>query len=101
MIEKLWQKMASVQLTYWILLCCTLIMSIGAYYMKLVPALIPLLNYYSLIYWLQHYGPGPLRLTWWLWVLFFVLFSLGVNIAVCIMERLRVLLRNRRSTPRG
>jgi hypothetical protein len=95
LLKKIWRICGNVKLTFYLLLFISLNLVTASFYVKAYPRIFGTLN--SLVFqeWFRLYGgyhPGEI---WWLLTLSGLLMALGVNIAVCTIDRLLSLWSNR------
>jgi hypothetical protein len=92
MIKRMWKALASIRLTLWLLLLITVDLFIGSLYAKFTPVFGEL-NTRLFPAWLVTRADGH---SWWLFVLFGLLFLLFANTLACTLERVNFLWRKRR-----
>lgn len=88
MFKALWQFLANVKLTLYLLFLVALNLAIGALYIKFYPDTFRPLNQLLFQEWLTAYPTGK---AWWTFSLFSLLALLGVNTFACTLERLTAL----------
>ncbi len=95
MIKRLWEVMASIRLTLWLLALLTVNLFVGSIYAKFMPVFGEL-NTKLFPVWLMTRSDGH---SWWLFTLFFLMFLLFLNTLACTLERV-VFLWSRRTQHR-
>ncbi len=88
MIKSIWAFFGSLRLTLWVLILVSLNMAIGSYYARFYGDIFKPLNDYLLQDWFLQYGRNHPDKIWWLVTLLFLLFLLGLNTAVCTLNRI-------------
>ena len=84
MIQKLYDKLASLNLALWLMAGVTLLMGIGSF--ATGPEEIARLNSMPLFAWLTETPPAT---AWWLWLTIAILAVLALNTVLCSIESLR------------
>jgi len=97
MIKRLWNTMASIRLTLWLLGLLTVNLFVGSIYAKVMPVFGEL-NTQLFPSWLMSRADGH---SWWLFTLFVLLFLLFANTLACTLERGTFLWQRRRHHRRG
>jgi hypothetical protein len=97
MIKRMWKALASIRLTLWLLVLLTVNLFVGSLYAKFMPAFGEL-NTRLFPSWLMTRSDGH---SWWLFVLFGLLFLLFANTLACTLERVTLLLQKHRHHGRG
>jgi hypothetical protein len=92
MIKRMWKKLASLRLTLWLLVLIAVNLFVGSLYAKFMPVFGEL-NTRLFPAWLVTRADGH---SWWLFVLFGLLFLLFANTLACTLERVNFLWRKRR-----
>lgn len=96
MLKKIWHLCGSVKLTFYLLLFISVNLVIASVYVKAYPRVFGPLNNLLLQEWFRLYGKSHPEKIWWLLTLSGLLIALGINIAVCILDRLLALWPKRR-----
>jgi len=97
MLKRAWKIAASVQATFWLLALATLFFVIGTAYFRFEKQILPQLNFHLVQDWVQQLGLAHPGLSWWFFVLLFILLLLGINTVACSIDRLlRLLPQTRR-----
>jgi len=91
--KALWQFLANVKLTLYLLFLVALNLAIGALYIKFYPDTFRPLNQLLFQDWLKAYPTGK---AWWIFLLISLLVLLGINTFACTLERLTALWARRR-----
>ena len=91
MIRKIWNFIADLRLTYWLLLAIAVLLTAGALYSRGDYHLFEQINYMPVSSWFMTLGMANLLKSWWVPVLFAVMALLAVNTIACAIERLRAL----------
>lgn len=92
MSKRAWKIIASVQTTFWLLALATLFFVIGTVYFRFEKQVLPQLNFQLVQDWIQQLGLAHPELSWWFFVLLFILLLLGINTVACSIDRLLRLL---------
>ncbi len=100
MINKLWQKLGSIQLTIVICLLLTADLTVGYICLDRNTILFAPLNDIGLATWIQTYGRYNLSHTLWFFVLLVLLTLLCINTFVCTTDRVAALVARRRRMDR-
>jgi hypothetical protein len=87
--------LGSVRLALYLLGCASTLFFAGAVSYHMAPDIFIALNSTMLFDWLRTYGIGNLGYTWWFFLLMAVFLLLGVNTAVCTIERMIRILQSR------
>lgn len=95
-MKKLWNFIGSVWLTFWLLLVISLTLTAGSYSIRFSPQIFKPLNTGFLQDWYRTYGQENLSLIWWVILLLALLGMLGINTAVCVINRIYTLWKTRR-----
>ena len=98
MVKALWRFLTSVKLSLYLLFLLALNLTIGAYYIKYYPDIFRPLNQMLFQEWFKIFGDEK---SWWIFSLFFLLVSLGINTGACTLERLAGLWVKRRGSAFG
>lgn len=93
MIAKLWNVLASVRLTLWLLVAIAANLFVGSYYMENMPVF-GKLNTELFPHWLMTRGDAN---SWWMILLFLLVGALAVNTAACTLARVHFLFSRRRT----
>lgn len=91
MLRKLWDVFSDVETSVWLLVLIAATLACGAYCIKAWPLVFGSLNNLLLQDWYLQTGSHHWEKIWWLFLLFFLLFLLGVNTFVCTWNRLSAL----------
>ena len=91
MFKRLWNFFADVRVTFWVLLSISSVLMVGSFYIKYYPRIFRPLNRFLFQDWYRLYGEGNLLKLWWLFILIAILIVLGLNTAVCTLNRLKSL----------
>jgi len=100
MIKRVWNVMASVQTTFWLLAQATLFFVIGSVYFRFEKQFLPQLNFHLVQDWSEKIGWQHPGLSWWFFLLLFLLLLLGINTVACSIDRLLRLLPLRKKMVR-
>jgi hypothetical protein len=92
MIARLWNVLADVRLTLWLLVAIAADLFVGSYYMQNMPVF-GKLNSELFPHWLMTRGDAD---SWWIILLFLLVGTLAVNTAACTLVRVHFLCRQRR-----
>lgn len=92
-MRALWKGLASVKLTLYLLFLVAVNLAVGAMYLRFLPDLFRPLNKMAFGDWWAAYPTGH---SWWVFLLFCLLFLLGMNTAACTLDRLAALWLRRR-----
>lgn len=92
---RLWRALGDLRLAFWLLLAAAVCMLIGGLYAS-DKALFSQLNRTALPLWLDRHLADAWHRCWWLVLLLLCLSALGINTAVCALQRLRSLWPRRR-----
>jgi len=92
MFQRTWKIAASVQTTFWLLALATLFFVIGTVYFRFEKQVLSQLNFHLVQDWAQQLGLAHPGLSWWFFVLLFILLLLGINTCACSIDRLLRLL---------
>lgn len=95
-MNRLWRLCGSVNLTFYLLLFISLDLVIASFSVKVYPQIFGALNNLRLQEWLRLHGKYHPDKIWWLLILSGLLIALGINIAVCTLDRLLALWPKRR-----
>ncbi len=91
---KIWRFTGGVTLALYLLGCAAMLFFVGAIYYRSAPDIFVVLNSTMLFDWLGTYGVEAPGHTWWFFLLFIVFFLLGVNTAICTIERMVRIIRS-------
>jgi hypothetical protein len=100
MFKRIWKIAAAVQTTFWLLGLVTVFFVIGSVYFYFEKQFLPRLNFLLIQGWLKNIGWQQPRISWWLFLLLFLLLLLGINTVACSVDRLLQLLPLRKKTPK-
>jgi len=100
-IENIWKFLGKLSLTIWLFFTIAGDLIVGAAIMRDHQTVFSSMERISLPEWIYTYGVASLNITWWLFLLFFLLFILAVNTFVCTTDRVIVLLRKPDSLSRS
>jgi hypothetical protein len=92
MFKRIWKTASSVQATFWLLCLAALFFVIGSIYFRFEKQFLPQLNFSLIQDWIMNVGWQQPGLSWWFFILLFLLFLLGVNTVACSIDRLQRLL---------
>jgi hypothetical protein len=92
MLKRAWKISASVETTFWLLALATLFFVIGSAYFRFESKVLPQLNFHLAQDWVRQLGLAHPGLSWWFFVLLFILLLLGINTFACSLDRLLRLL---------
>jgi cytochrome c biogenesis protein ResB len=95
MLSGVWRFLCSVSLALYLLGCCSALFFTGAVYYSQAPDIFVALNSTMLFDWLGTYGVDHLGRTWWFFLLMAAFFFLGVNTAMCTIDRMTRIIRSR------
>ena len=95
-MKKIWKGLGSIQLTIIVLLLLVCDLAGGYVSLKGSEKIFKPLNDLGLIEWINTYGRTYPGHTVWLFVLFVLLFLLGINTFVCTTDRVSALIENRK-----
>jgi cytochrome c biogenesis protein ResB len=90
-MKKLWNLIGSIRLTFWLLLVISLTLTAGSYSIRFSPQIFKPLNTSFLQDWYRNYGQENLPAVWWFILLLALLGMLGINTAVCVINRIYTL----------
>lgn len=88
MLKSIWRFCGSVKITFWLLLLISFNLALGSYYIKFYPDIFKSLNNFLFQDWFRLYGQKHLDKIWWLGMLLGLIFVLGINTGVCILNEL-------------
>jgi len=88
----IWRFLGSINLAIWLLVLIALNLAVGSLYARLYPKVIGRLDYLRFQDWIS---PAVLPEGWWILLLFFMLFFLGVNTVVCTFDRVLLIVGKR------
>ena len=94
-IKNIWKFFGSSILTVFILLAVVLDFEIGFFLFRSHPSVFSPLDRLMLFEWLRTYGLESITVTWWFFVLLFLLFILTLNTVVCTVDSVVVLIKRR------
>ena len=94
-IKNIWNFFGSSTLTVVILLAVVLDFEIGFFFFRSHPSVFAPLDRLMLFEWLRTYGFESIMVTWWFFVLLFLLFILTLNTVVCTVDSVIVLIKRR------
>ena len=97
MIRKIWNALADVRLTFWLLMAIAAVMFAGSLYSLVEYQFIDSLNETTVQNWFITRGIGRIGLSWWIAALFLCFTLFGVNLVACTVQRLGALLRASRN----
>jgi hypothetical protein len=95
MIRSIWNFLAGLKLTLWLMGFITVILFIGGSYCLYDYAFFNTMNGVPVQKWFMEHGITHLHLTWWLPALFLGFFFLGINLGACAVDRIIQLLPKR------
>ncbi len=95
-MRALWNFIASLKLTFWIMWGVILALFAGGSYCLYDFAFFNTMNGVPVQKWFLEHGLTHLSLTWWLPVLFLLFLFLGINLAACALDRIVQLLPRRK-----
>lgn len=93
MLRTVWKGLASVKLTIYLLFLVAANLAVGALHLRFLPDLFRPLNKMAFGEWWAAYPTGH---SWWIFLLLFLLFLLGMNTVACTLDRLTELWLRRR-----
>jgi hypothetical protein len=96
MLRKLWRLCGDVKITFYLLLLISSNLVIGSFYVNRFPQIFRPLNNLLLQDWFRLYGNNYPEKIWWLWTTFGFLVALGLNTAICAIDRIVDLLARRK-----
>jgi len=99
--KRLWQVLASLRLSLWLLLAGAVNLGVGAIYLALYLPTLGSLNRLPLDRWIREVGLAHPAISWWLLTLLALLALLGVNAVACSLDRLRSLAGAFRGAEKG
>lgn len=94
MIHAIWRSLGSISLAVWLLVLIAFNLAVGSVYARQYPEVIGRLDCMRFQDWISS---EVLSTGWWILPLFFLLFLLGVNTAVCTADKVLSLFRRKRS----
>ena len=94
-VKNIWKFFGSSTLTVFILLAVVLDFEIGFFLFRSHPSVFSPLDRLMLFEWLRTYGLESITVTWWFFVLLFLLFILTLNTVVCTIDRVIALIKIR------
>ncbi|MDL1963215.1 MAG: cytochrome c biogenesis protein ResB [Deltaproteobacteria bacterium] len=94
-IKNIWKFWGSSTLTVFILLAVVLDFEIGFFFFRSHPSVFSPLDRLMLFEWLRTYGLESITVTWWFFVLLFLLFILTLNTVVCTVDSVAALIKRR------
>lgn len=94
-IKNIWKFFGSSTLTVFILLAVVLDFEIGFFFFRSHPSVFASLDRLMLFEWLRTYGLESITVTWWFFVLLFLLFILTLNTVVCTVDSVVTLIKRR------
>jgi hypothetical protein len=97
MIRKFWDFLASIELTFYLIIAAIIFFLISASYNSLNFAFFLPMNEMMLQDWIGTYLFDRPDVTWWLPPLLGILTLLGINTAVCTIKRVNVIWQSRKS----
>lgn len=95
-MKKIWNFIADIRLTFWLLLAMAVTMGTGAYHALYNFGLFTTLDTAQIHKWLLTDGIANPGATWWMPVLFIIIGLLALNTFACTIDRLRQLIRRAR-----
>jgi hypothetical protein len=95
-MKKIWNCIADIRLTFWLLLAMAITMGIGSYHALYNFSLFMTLDTAQIHKWLLSDGIANPGATWWMPVLFLIIGLLVLNTFACTVERLKLLINRAR-----
>ena len=95
MFRLIWGFFTDLRTSFWLLLFTSVALIIGAYGIQFFFQVFDPLNDMHLQEWYARHGSKHWEIIWWIPMLFFLLFLLGVNTFCCTLKRLLVLISRR------
>jgi len=95
MLKTIWNKLGSLTLSFWILISAAVLFIIGAILTEVNAEVFKAINQVRIQDWMMDNLAGNWRAAWWLPLIILVLFLLGVNTAICTINRIIELSRKR------
>jgi len=90
--SNIWNFLGKLSLAVWIILALTIDVLIGSIIIHIYRPFFSPLNQTMLPDWIINHGFKNFNITWWIFVLLFLLFLLGINIFVCTTNRVVTLI---------
>ncbi|MCE5209948.1 MAG: hypothetical protein LLG40_00115 [Deltaproteobacteria bacterium] len=98
MMKKIWDFCGDIKVNFWLILAISLNLAVGAYFIKFNSKLFVPLNHSLVQNWFIQYGQDHIGQSWWLVLLFFLAFFLGINTFVCAVKRIAQLWPQRKQS---
>jgi len=95
-LKRIWHFFGNVKVTFYLLLIITFSFALGSYYVKYNPQVFKQMNNSLIQDWFSLHGQYYPEKIWWLVMLLFSLFALGINTCICTLNRLMSLFSNRK-----
>lgn len=96
MLKRIWHFFGSVKVTFYLLLIIAFSFALGSYYVKYNPQIFKQMNHSLFQDWFSLHWQYYSEKIWWLVMLMFSLFALGINTGICTLNRLMSLFSNRK-----
>ncbi len=92
MLKKTWNALGDIRLTFWLLMAAAAVFFIGMLYTSMEFAYFRAMNEMRIQDWIMRELPARPGINWWIPLLLAALFLLGVNTAICSINRLAELI---------
>jgi cytochrome c biogenesis protein len=96
-LRSIWEFFNSLKLTVYLVLAITAVTMYGSIVIYIHPEIYGDMDQHLFLYWLSGMGVKTFSLSWWFFLLVGLVVVLGINTAVCTIERLPMLIKRYRN----